>query len=116
MQIFEFDQFEFPDPSGEEHLRLFIESRERNPEIAGFLARCLSSDERASFPVDPPSKSYEEAPWRGEIHKLLAHFAPELAKELPGSRVTTLLLRHDEHTLLITTRYRYVLYEWSSAA
>lgn len=116
MQILEFDQFEFPCASSEEHLRLFIESRERNPEVAGFLARCLCSEERSISPADPPSMSYEESPWKSEIRELLTHFTPELAKELPGSRVTTLLLEHDEHSLLITTRYRYVLYEWSSAA
>jgi hypothetical protein len=100
MQTLEFDQFEFPYASSEEHLRLFIESRERTPDATRFLVTCLSSDERSGIPSDLRSVGYEESEWRGKIGSLLAHFTPKLATELPTSHVITLLLGFDEHQLL----------------
>jgi len=116
MQILEFDQFEFPYASSEENLRLFIESRERILDATTFLARCLSHEERVGLLLACPSKCYEESEWMGEIRTLLTHFTPELAKELTGGHVTALLVGLDDHSLLITTQFHFVLYQWSSAA
>lgn len=42
MPILEFDQFEFPRASSEEHLGLFVERREHVAEPGKFLQHCLS--------------------------------------------------------------------------
>lgn len=116
MRILEFDQFEFPNDLTEEHLRLFIERREHIPDPDEFLQHCLSGDERSRLMTGHAGAPYEASLWRGEIHELLSRFTSDLVPELAGSHVTPLLLEPDDITLLIVTPYRFILYEWGSAA
>lgn len=116
MRILEFDQFEFPYASSEEHLRLFIENKSRIAEQTHFLAACLSAEERSHLNANASPMPYEEVFWKSEIYELLSHFAPQLAESLPRSYITPLRHETDEHSLLIVTEEQFVLYELSSAA
>jgi len=116
MQTLEFDQFEFANPSTEEHLRLAVERKSRMPVISTFLDQCLSRVQQASLVSPIPPQPFQECFWRREVEDLLARFAPQLVPDLDESMVTVLLNEFDEHWLLIDSPRKFILYEWRTSA
>jgi hypothetical protein len=116
MQILEFDQFEFANPSTEERLRLSVERKSQLPLASEFLDHCLSRVQRSSLLPPVPVAAFQECLWRQEVEALLSRFAPHLAQELGESKVRTLLIEPDQHWLLIESSERFILYEWSTSA
>jgi hypothetical protein len=114
MKVLEFDYREFPYPSSEEHLRMAIELRVREPDAVQFLRRALEDAKALPQPL-PAAEPFEQCFWRGEIKELVREFLPSLATELDDSKVAVLVHEQDAHSLLIETLSQWVLYEWSSA-
>jgi hypothetical protein len=116
MQILEFDQFEFANPSTEERLRLSVERRSQISLAAEFLDHCLSRVQQSSLLPQSQPTSFQNCSWRTEVEELLSRFMPQLVSELGKSKVSTLLNEPDEHWLLIESPERFILYEWSTSA
>ena len=112
----EFDQFEFPNHSTEEHLVLTLEEKAQSQSISEFLSRCeeglslITSLTAAS--MKPLSGSHGSA----EISKYLQSFGAVSASEIAEASYVRLSDDPDQEIILLETPSYFVLYQWSTSA
>ena len=116
MRRLEFDQFEFPNASTEEHLVVTLEERGRSPskDIRSFVARCDEgtrlSEELNGAAMLPLAASHVR------FLDYLETFAQVPKTEIRQARVARLSWEEDEETAVVETPRFFVLFRWSASA
>ncbi len=115
MRTLTFDQFEFDNPSGEEHLTIALASRSNFPfpTPSSFVAACVGIEAAGQL---APAVRFSDHFGYGMIRKYLSHFADLAVPESCLWPCFVLSDGPDEWQIVLEAPDQFIYYCWSTSA